>query len=146
VTQAITVDYDLPYAPERVWAALTDSELLASWLMPNSFKPSVGHHFRFQAQPLPGWDGVVRCEVLACEPYTRLQYSWKGGSEQIGMLDTVVTWTLTPTAGGTLLQLEQSGFGPQNLFAYENMGNGWRGKLAESLRNELAKMATLNQP
>ena len=146
MTQAITVDYDLPYAPERVWAALTDSELLASWLMPNSFKPSVGHHFRFQAQPLPGWDGVVHCEVLACEPYTRLQYSWKGGSEQIGLLDTIVTWTLTPTAAGTLLRLEQSGFGPQNAFAFENMGNGWRGKLADSLRRQLAKMASLEQP
>ena len=146
MTQAITVDYDLPYAPERVWAALTDAELLGSWLMPNNFKPSVGHHFRFQAQPLPGWDGVVRCEVLACEPYTRLQYSWKGGSEQIGLLDTIVTWTLTPTAAGTLLRLEQSGFGPQNAFAFENMGNGWRGKLADSLRRQLAKMASLEQP
>jgi uncharacterized protein YndB with AHSA1/START domain len=145
VTQTITVDYDLPRPPETVWRALTDAEILGTWLMPNNFKPSVGHHFRFQAQPLPGWDGVVRCEVLACEPYTRLQYSWHGGSEQIGLLDTVVTWTLTPTPTGTHLRLEHSGFGPANQFAYENMGQGWRGKLAERLQEVLAKMAVLNE-
>mgnify|MGYP002138872653 CR=1 FL=1 len=42
-----------------------------------------------------------------------------------GKLDTVVTWTLSPTAsGGTKLRLEHSGFTAKNAFAFENMGKG----------------------
>src|SRR5690349_15412164 len=39
----VRADIDLsasyPFPPERVWAALTSSEALATWLMPNDFAP-----------------------------------------------------------------------------------------------------------
>jgi uncharacterized protein YndB with AHSA1/START domain len=83
---------------------------------------------------------VVHCEVLAVDPPRRLSYSWRGGSEQISRLDTIVTWTLTPTATGTRLGLEHAGFVPANAFAFEALGKGWRGKVQESLRDLLAQL------
>jgi uncharacterized protein YndB with AHSA1/START domain len=34
VTEAIRTDSFFPHPPEKVWRALTDPEVLASWLMP----------------------------------------------------------------------------------------------------------------
>ena len=41
-------------------------------------------------------------------------------------LKTVVTWTLTPEAGGTRVRMEQSGFRPQDEAAHRGAGYGWR--------------------
>ena len=66
MTEAIRTDSFFPHPPEKVWRALTDPELLASWLMPNDFEPRVGHQFTFRTDPVPAhdFDGIVRCEVL----------------------------------------------------------------------------------
>jgi uncharacterized protein YndB with AHSA1/START domain len=139
-TQTITATYDLPHPPEKVWRALTEPELIARWLMVNDLRPVIGHRFTFKAQPMPGWDGTVHCEVLEVERPRRLSYSWKGGSAAISLLDTVVTWTLTPTAEGTRLVLEHAGFVPANAFAFEAMGKGWRGKVPAALREVVAQL------
>ena len=145
-TQAITVDYDFPQSPEKVWRALTEPALLAAWLMPNDIRPLVGHRLTFQAQPAPGWDGVAYCEVLAVEPPRLLIYRWGGGSKELKgyghQLETVVTWTLTPTAtGGTHLLLVHDGFRPEDAFAFQTMGQGWRTHAAESLARVVAGVA-----
>lgn len=137
-TQSIVVDYELSRPPEKVWRALTEPALLAAWLMANDIRAEKGHKFTFRATPMPGWDGIVHCEVLEVEPHKLLSYSWRGGSDALegygGKLDTVVTWTLAPTAsGGTKLRLEHKGFTAKNAFAFENMGKGWRGKVAERM-------------
>ncbi|AKV03006.1 hypothetical protein AKJ09_09669 [Labilithrix luteola] len=109
--------------------------------MQNDIRPVVGHHFTFRAKPMPGWDGIVHCEVLEVEPNAHLVYAWRGGAKDGpgGALDTTVTWTLTRTgAGGTRLRLVHAGFTPANAFAYENMGKGWRGKIAERIEATLA--------
>jgi uncharacterized protein YndB with AHSA1/START domain len=135
--KSICVEYDLHHPPARVWRALTDPELLRKWLMANDIRPEVGHLFTFQAPPMPGWDGIVRCEVLEVVPEKLLRYSWRGGAEN-AVLDSVVTWTLSATAsGGTRLSLEHAGFLPVNAFAYEAMGRGWRGKIAEKITSIL---------
>lgn len=94
-----------PHPREKVWRALTEPELLARWLMPNDFEARVGHRFTFQAEPAPGFDGVVHCEVQELEPPVRLVLSWSGGP-----IDTVVTFVLEETPAGTTLTMEQSGF------------------------------------
>jgi uncharacterized protein YndB with AHSA1/START domain len=135
----IVVEDLLPHPPEKVWRALTASELLSRWLMPNDFKPVVGQHFTFKTQPMGSWDGVVHCEVLEVEPNRRLVYSWKGGSDDNpkygSKLDSVVTWTLTAEKGGTRLRLVHAGFrSPGNDFAYDAMKSGWghiMGRIAE---------------
>ena len=140
--QSILVEYDLPDAPKKVWRALTEPKLLEAWLMPNDILPVVGHRFNFRAQPVPGWDGIVYCEVLEVVPEQRLVYTWRGGSQKLEgyghELDTIVTWMLTPTAdGGTRLHLEHSGFDPDS-FAFQTMGQGWRGKVAERITQALS--------
>ena len=47
-------------------------------------------------------------------------------------LDTVVTWTLTPTpSGGTRLSLEHSGFLPDQTSAFDGARHGWQRMLGE---------------
>ncbi len=80
-----------------------------------------------------------------CDAPRRLGYSWRGGSRDLAKygqyLDTVATWTLTPTAsGGTTLRLEHSGFPPDS-FAFQAMGQGWRGNLAARITLVLAQAA-----
>ena len=139
--RTIHVEYDLPQPPAKVWRALTEPALLAAWLMPNDFAPVVGHRFTFQAPPMHGWDGVVRCEVREVVLHQRLVYTWVGGAAA-SLLDSVVTWTLAPGAdGGTQLTLEHAGFLPRNAFAFDAMGQGWRGKLAERIAAVIAAQA-----
>jgi uncharacterized protein YndB with AHSA1/START domain len=139
-TQTITVEYELAYPPAKVWRALTEPALLAAWLMDNDIGAVVGHRFTFKAKPMPGWDGIVQCEVLLADAPHKLSYSWRGGSAPFG-IDTVLTLTLTPTAGGgTRLLLEHSGFLPDNALAFEGLAKGWRGKVAERLHEILTNL------
>ena len=102
----LRVRREYAHPPERVWRALTEAELLARWLMPNDFRAQVGHAFTFTTEPGPGFDGIVHCEVLAIDAPRHMTWSWRGGP-----LDTVVTFDLTPTAGGgTELLVTHSGF------------------------------------
>jgi uncharacterized protein YndB with AHSA1/START domain len=144
-TKTITVEYDLPHPPAKVWRALTEPALLEKWLMPNTIAPVVGHRFTMQTQPMGGWDGVVQCEVLTVEPGKRLAYSWKGGAtdnKEYGQpLDTVATWTLTEKPGGTLLLLEHSGFSEQNEFAFNAMSGGWKSHGGARLKQALEAIA-----
>ena len=128
--ESIVVDYMFNEQPGEVWRALTDPTLLGMWLMENNIRPVVGYRFNFRAKPMGDWDGIVHCEVLEVDEPHRLVYSWKGGSDENQnyghRLDTIVTWTLTPTsAGGTKLNLVHSGFDPDD-YAFKIMGQGWR--------------------
>jgi uncharacterized protein YndB with AHSA1/START domain len=133
-TDSISFDFDLDHAPEKVWRALTDPVLLAKWLLPTvGFELAPGAAFTFKTQAYPPWDGTVDCRILAIEKHQKLTYAWVVG----GMgLDTVVTFTLTPTATGTRLSLVQSGFKPEQKQNFGGARYGWKlmgGKLAELL-------------
>ncbi len=95
-TRSIVQSYDLPHPPAKVWRALTEPQLVDEWLMCNDMQPTVGKSFTFCAEPTEWWDGIVHCEILEVEPPKRLSYTWRSGPET-SPLDTVVTWTLTPT-------------------------------------------------
>lgn len=114
-----------PHPPEKVWKALTDSKLIAKWLMENDFQPIVGHKFQFKTAPQPGFDGIVKCEVLEVDEPHRLSYSWKGGG-----MDTTVTFTLEPVGEGTRLTLEHTGFtGLKGMMVSFILGSGWKKKI-----------------
>jgi uncharacterized protein YndB with AHSA1/START domain len=109
MTKTIRREILVPQPREQVWRALTDSTALAEWMFPNDFVPRVGHHFTFQVPPNPklGFDGlVVRCEVLECEPPSRLAFSWSAG----GLADTRVSFRLELDGEGTRVLFEHSGF------------------------------------
>src|SRR6185312_3963344 len=129
MTKSIKHTYRYSHAPEAVWDYLTRPELIAQWLMPTDFKPEVGHEFNFTTRPMPqfGFNGVVYCKVLEIVPNKKLVYSWKGGPGDgvTFTLDSVVKWTLTPTADGTELHLEHSGFRAEQETAFTMMDAGW---------------------
>lgn len=105
---AISFELELQHRPEKVWRALTDPVLLAAWLLPVvGLQLEPGATFRLEAPPQPGWDGTVSCRFLEIEAQRKLSYTWV-----VGAMDTVVTFTLTPTASGTRLSLVHAGFQP----------------------------------
>ena len=132
-TEAISFEFDLQHAPEKVWRALTDPALLAEWLLPViDLKLAPGASFTFKTQPQPGWDGTVDCRFVEIEANRKLSYTWVVGD----FLDTVVTFTLTPTASGTRLSLVQSGFREDQKKNWGGARYGWKmmgGKLVDLL-------------
>ncbi len=132
-TDAISFEFELRHPPQKVWRALTDPTLLAEWLLPVfNLELRPGAAFAFKTQPHPGWDGTVNCMVLEIEAQRKLSYTWVVGE----MLDTVVTFTLTPTESGSRLSLVQSGFKPDQKQNFGGARYGWKlmgGKLVDLL-------------
>ncbi|MBE1160938.1 SRPBCC family protein [Dyella acidiphila] len=115
-TLSVTVERDLPFAPEKIWRALTQPHLIQEWLMQNDFMPAVDHRFSFRAD----W-GSVDGQVLVVEPNKTLAYTWSA----LG-LESVVTWTLTPSGTGTHLRMVQAGFRQDQQQAYHGAQYGWQ--------------------
>ncbi|MDR3495216.1 MAG: SRPBCC domain-containing protein [Ancalomicrobiaceae bacterium] len=114
-TRTVTVEREIAYPPEKIWRALTQPHLIEEWLMKTDFQPVIGHQFALRAD----W-GSVDCRVVAVEPNKTLSYTW-----EVYGLESVVTWTLTPSATGTHLRMEQSGFRPDQQQAYQGAKAGW---------------------
>jgi len=127
--RSVIIERDIPHPPEKIWRALTQPHLIAEWLMKADFKPAVGHRFNFSAD----W-GTVDCEVVSIEPQKTLSYTWAA----LG-LDSVVTWTLTPTDTGTHLRMVQTGFAPDQTRAYQGAKYGWP-KFFDQLEQILARL------
>ena len=115
-TLSVTVERDIPFPPDKIWRALTQPHLIEEWLMKNDFKPVKDHRFNLRGD----W-GAVDCQVLAVEPNKTLSYTWAAYG-----LESVVTWTLTPTCTGTHVRMEQSGFRPDQQQAYYGATSGWQ--------------------
>ncbi len=120
-TRSLIIEREFPHPPEKVWRALTESSLIEQWLMKNDFQPVAGHSFTLRADPTPNWNGVVECQVVAVEPCKTLSYTW--GALGLG---SVVTFTLTPTAAGTHVRMEQSGFRPDQEANYKGAQYRWQ--------------------
>jgi uncharacterized protein YndB with AHSA1/START domain len=101
---------DYSQSPELVWRALTDPELMASWMVaavPEGFSPAVGTRFRFVGKPTIGWSGIVTCEVLEAVEAELLRYSWVADDEREVM---EVTYRLEPHGAGTRFTFLHTGF------------------------------------
>jgi uncharacterized protein YndB with AHSA1/START domain len=127
-TLSVVVERDIPFPAEKIWRALTQPHLIEEWLMKNDFKPVVGHSFNLRGD----WGGVLDCEVLAVEPNKSLSYTWNHTHEDPAYnLQSVVTFTLTPTSTGTHLRVEQAGFAPTQRQAYGGARAGWQNMFAK---------------
>jgi len=125
---------------DLVWRAITDSTLLAEWLMENDFRPLAGACCQFRMPPQPGFSGVIQCEVLEVEPPVRLVYTWDGGG---AWGRTTLAWTLEARPGQTKLTLQHTGFqGFRPFLLSLMMGSGWRKKLTASVPAILARIAS----
>jgi uncharacterized protein YndB with AHSA1/START domain len=122
-TRSVVVEREFAFPPEKLWRALTQPHLISEWLMKNDFRPEVGHRFNLTGE----WGGVLDCEVLTVEPNKVLSYTWNfAHADAAYNLKSVVTLTLTPTRGGTLLRVEQVGFRPDQKQAYGGAHAGWK--------------------
>jgi uncharacterized protein YndB with AHSA1/START domain len=114
--RSVIVERDIAHPPEKLWRALTQPHLVEEWIgMKSDLKPEVGHSFRFSAD----WGGVD-CEVIEVEPNRTLAYKWTAYG-----LESVVTWTLTPTSTGTHLRMQQEGFRTDQEQAYQGASASW---------------------
>ena len=136
----LVIERKMPHPADKIWRALTIPEIMGEWLMRNDFRPEAGHRFTFRADPMPHWNGVTDCEVRVVEPKKRLAYTWNAsGDEAAGGLKTLVTWTLTPVEGGTLLRMEQSGFRAEDQRNYQGASWGWQ-KFLAALEQTVARL------
>ncbi|HEX7727268.1 MAG TPA: SRPBCC domain-containing protein [Rhizomicrobium sp.] len=136
-TLSVVIEREFSHQPEKIWRALTQPHLIAEWLMKNDFAPAVGHRFNFRENYLP--NGKLDCEVLTVEPNKLLSYTWGSTSDNPAFaVQNVVTFTLTPTATGTHLRVEQAGFRPEQQQAYQGAKYGWP-RFLDKLDETLAK-------
>jgi uncharacterized protein YndB with AHSA1/START domain len=134
-TRSVVVEREFPHPPEKLWRALTQPHLIAEWFMQMDFKPVVDHRFSVRAD----W-GAIECRVMEVEPHKTLAYTWnatRGGDAAEG-LTSVVTWTLTPTRGGTHLRMEQTGFRSDQPLYYGGASAGWP-RFFDNLEQALAR-------
>jgi uncharacterized protein YndB with AHSA1/START domain len=121
-TLSVVVEREFAAPPEKLWRALTQPHLIEEWLMKNDFRPDVGHRFNLRGD----WGGVLDCEVLEVEPNRTLSYTWNFVHDDPAYnLQSVVTFTLTPTSAGARLRMEQAGFRPDQKQAFGGARMGW---------------------
>ncbi len=116
----------------RVWQALATPEGLASWLMPNDFRPVVGARFSFHVAPEGNWDGVVRCHVAEIQELRRIAFTW---SEMPNLPSTLVTFELHEIGEQTEVRLIHSGREhlPQDYIS--SLDKGWGCNMLRCLVN-----------
>ena len=114
-TRSVIVEREIHHPPEKIWRALTEPHLIEEWLMKNDFKPVAGHKFNLRGD----W-GAVDCRVLEIQPLRTLTFSWAAHG-----LESLVTWTLTPTSKGARLRMEHSGFRADQEQFHQGAKMGW---------------------
>ena len=104
---------DYPHPPAKVWRAVTDPDLIPLWTAtgqggrPVGFAPVPGTRFQLVAKPVPGWRGIVYCEVLEVREPSLLRFSWAG---EVGGKPTYVSYRIEPHGGGTRFTYDHTGF------------------------------------
>ncbi|MBE7699006.1 SRPBCC domain-containing protein [Oerskovia sp. Sa1BUA8] len=121
-------------APPRVWAALTQDDLIARWFGQQAVLPDL----RVGGEGTFGFDGygqfAVRIEEYD-EPRT-FAFTWtnQAGAELSPDNSTLVRFTLTPEGEDTVLAVVESGFERLGGGADDAMASnrsGWTGELDE---------------
>ncbi len=87
-------------AIDRVWHAITDSRMLARWLMDNDFVPVASRGFTLRGPATDSWRGWIDGKVLELDPPHRMVWVWN---------DTAVAFELVPHGTGTRLVLRHAG-------------------------------------
>ena len=64
---SVDLDEHIESPPDKIWKALTDSTMLARWLMPNDFEPRVGKRFTFFPECPTSWKGNRRSHQRGAE-------------------------------------------------------------------------------
>ena len=128
IVRTITIEANI----NKVWNAISTSEALAAWLMPNDFQPVLDHEFHFKSQPQRGWNGIVDCKVKELDPPNKLGFTWQGNN-----MDQYVSFELKDIDGvSTAFTLVHSGWSEEHAVIREIMYEGW-GYIIEDFKNKL---------
>ena len=126
---------EYPYPPAKVWRAATDPELVPLWTAtgkgarPVGFSPVPGTRFQLVAKPMPGWRGIIDCEVLEAREPSLLRYSWTDEG-----VTTYVSYLIEPQGDGTRFTFDHTGFtGPGGFFLAKLLGSVRRKMLTDGL-------------
>ncbi|WP_175987771.1 SRPBCC domain-containing protein [Bacillus sp. Marseille-Q1617] len=125
-----TTSFNAPI--NKVWDAVSTSDGISAWFMPNDFEPVVGHEFHIQS-PF----GPSPCKVLEIDEPNKLSFSW----------DTdgwVVTFLLKDLGDRTEFTVVHAGWkesdetiskaGEKASIIRDRMNNGWSGLVNDRLR------------
>jgi uncharacterized protein YndB with AHSA1/START domain len=128
----ITRTIDIKATRDKVWAALTESDLIAQWF---------GDSCEFDAAPGAtgyfGWQqhGRHRVVVELVDAPNTLVYRWarEADVDPVSGNSTVVRFDLAEIAGGTRLTLLETGFEglPEAQAAHDDNTGGWQAELDE---------------
>ncbi|WP_319456339.1 MULTISPECIES: SRPBCC domain-containing protein [unclassified Mycobacterium] len=131
-TLDITRSIDIKATPEKVWAALTEADLVAQWF---------GDSCEFDATPggtgYFGWTqhGRHRVVVEHVDKPKTLVYRWARDADvdPVPGNSTVVRFDLIELADGTRLTLLETGFDelPEPQSAHDDNTGGWKAELGE---------------
>ncbi|HEY2595692.1 MAG TPA: SRPBCC domain-containing protein [Chloroflexota bacterium] len=119
----------LPAPPARVWAALTQADLLAAW-----FGTRATIDLRPGGELVFTWDRAGESRITnrgvieAVDPPRRFAFRWQSSPDLLPL--TLVEFTLEPHPEGTRLRLVESGFAtlPPELRggSHERNTRGWQ--------------------
>lgn len=114
---------------EKVWEAISTSEGISSWWMPNSFEPVVGQKFIVHA----GDFGDAPCTVTEIEPMTRVGFDWSNDwhlSFEVKKYNTITEFTLVHSGWDVE---KVTPFGHPHAMVREIMDSGWEKIVKEKL-------------
>jgi uncharacterized protein YndB with AHSA1/START domain len=105
---------------QKVWDAVSTSEGIAAWFMPNDFQPIAGHAFTIHSPY-----GDSPCKVTEIDPPNRLVFTWGK--------DWIITFALKDLEGKTEFTLVHSGWsedtvtetGESHVVIRDRMNQGW---------------------
>lgn len=114
---------------QKVWEAVSTSEGIAAWFMPNDFQPIAGHDFTIRSPY-----GDSPCTVTELDPPNRLVFSWGK--------DWIITFECKELEGKTEFTLTHSGwseetvteFGETHAVVRDKMNQGWGSSVLPNLQ------------
>jgi uncharacterized protein YndB with AHSA1/START domain len=110
--------YELPFPPERVYAAWVSSDTVIPPATAMDINPVVGGHYRLTAE-MPDYVGRNEGQFLVVEPGRHLRYTWEWNSDgEVTEIDV----TFTETDDGTRIDLAHSGFQKEESVAPHSSG------------------------
>jgi len=109
VPDSISREIGIGAPPEVVWGIITEARHLAGW-----FSDEAEIDLRPGGAMLLSWHrhGAYRARIETVEPPHTFSFRWvlRAGEEPVPGGSTLVTMTLSPIDGGTLLRVVESGF------------------------------------
>ena len=115
----------------KVWQAVSTSEGMAEWFMPNSFQPKIGHEFSLHT-PF----GISSCKVTEIDPPYRLAFTWGEHwhvSFELKELDESTT-ELTLVHSGWDAAVTAKETGENHAAVRDKMDQGWGSVVLKRLR------------